>query len=85
MASASTTTTHKITATIGGSEENALVIDIVYSYPDMEIRSAVAQGDDQINFWTRKFVKEAAEDWLNDEGFFAAKDLAEHERHGDYE
>lgn len=85
MASASTTTTHKITAKTGGSEENGLVIDIVFSYPGLEILSAIAQGDDQINSWTPKFVREAAEDWINDEGYFAARDLAEHERHGDYE
>jgi hypothetical protein len=74
-----TVTRHTITATLGG-EESALVIDITYTYPGLDIIGAAAVGNDDVNFWTPKYVHDCAVCWINGDGYDAACQRAERQR-----
>jgi hypothetical protein len=86
---------HRITAEISES----LKIDITYSYrpewpsaatdpgaaAEMEVITAVVVGNDMPNDWTPVYVRDVAQNWLDDEGYDEAVQHAEDERHGNEE
>lgn len=86
---------HRITAEIG----EGLKVDIDYSYrpptpgssadsdypAEMEVIKAHVVGDEKFNEVTPVYVRELAQNWLDDEGYDDAVALAERERHGDRE
>jgi hypothetical protein len=89
---------HRITAKIGEGETE-LTIDIAYSYKpewpadsmdpgapaEMEVIKAVVVGDEDFNNFLPAYVRDLAQNWLDDEGYEMACQHAERERHGDYE